>query len=133
MKAIKIILLTLLLQIPFELLSTTTIDMSVGEKRTISLSNPPYYLKGCIWTTTHPDDVIFDPHPGSYSTSVLLHLIAVLFIVNINIQNQTQRLEDIHISVAASKIGMCMSKPMIQPVFKSLHLQVVCLWVKESS
>jgi len=72
MKAIKIILLTLLLQIPFELLSTTTIDMSVGEKRTISLSNPPYYLKGCIWTTTHPDDVIFDPHPGSYSTSVTI-------------------------------------------------------------
>ena len=71
MKAIKIILL-ILLQIPFELFSTTTIEMSVGEKRTISLSNPPYYLKGCIWTTTHPDDVIFDPHPGSYSTSVTI-------------------------------------------------------------
>ena len=72
MKTIKIITLILLLQIPFELFSTTTIEMSVGEKRTISLSNPPYYLKGCIWTTTHPNDVIFDPNPGSYSTSVTI-------------------------------------------------------------
>lgn len=72
MKAIKIIMLIILLQIPFQVFSTTTIEMSVGEKRTISLSNPPYYLKGCIWTTTHPDDVVFDPHPGSYSTSVTI-------------------------------------------------------------
>ena len=72
MKTIKIILFILLLQIPFELFSTPTIEMSVGEKRTLSLSNPPYYLKGCIWTTTHPNDVIFEPNPGSYSTSVTI-------------------------------------------------------------
>lgn len=69
---IRLISFIILILLPLELFSTTTIEMAVGERRTISLSNPPSHLKGCIWTSSFPDDVVFDPYPGSYSTSATI-------------------------------------------------------------
>lgn len=59
-----------LLLIPLELFAS--IDLKVGERTTLYLSNPPTYLAGCIWTSSHPNDVIFDPSPSSYSTSATI-------------------------------------------------------------
>lgn len=58
------------LLLPLRALGSGSIELKVGETRTLSLSNPPSVLKGCIWTSSHPYDVVFDPTPSSYSTSV---------------------------------------------------------------
>lgn len=68
----SIITFLFLLLVPLRLFSTPSIYLKVGEKTTLNLPSPPNYLKGCIWKTSHPYDVVFDPTPGSYSTSATI-------------------------------------------------------------
>lgn len=52
-------------------LSVSAINMKVGDIEHISLGNVPR-LQGCIWTISHPNDVVFTTTPSSYSTDVFI-------------------------------------------------------------
>ncbi|MBP3738095.1 MAG: Ig-like domain-containing protein [Muribaculaceae bacterium] len=75
MKRIYFVPLVLLLLTSFQL---SAIELKVGERTTLYLSNPPQYLAGCIWTSSHPFDVVFDPTPASYATSATIKAVRPL-------------------------------------------------------
>ncbi|MBQ3641815.1 leucine-rich repeat protein [bacterium] len=59
----------LILLVSFLLLciSSKAINMKVGDTETLDIGNISY-LKGCMWTISRPNDVVFTSSPSNYST-----------------------------------------------------------------
>ena len=65
----QIVLSLLLVSLPIN-----AIEMEVGETRTLNIGNVSN-LKGCQWTISRPNDVVFVTAPQSYSTEVTIKAI----------------------------------------------------------